>query len=206
MRNKENKTFIPGLVLTFLTGGCLIAASFIIGRNDFFLLLNDDLGPAADFFFKYCTNLGDGFMWVWIAVLFFIYRKNKIPLLVAAILFSTILTQVTKIYLVPAEPRPTVAITGYPIHTVDGVELHTAYSFPSGHTATAFTIFLLACTLINKRWVLGIGFAYAMLVAYSRVYLAQHFPLDLGGGMIAAALSALLSVMVQRGWEKRGIR
>jgi membrane-associated phospholipid phosphatase len=203
MSNKENKILIPGMLLTFLTGACLIAASFIIGRNDFFLLLNDDLGATADFFFRYWTNLGDGFMWVWIAVLFFIYRKNKIPLLVAAILFSTILTQVTKNYLVPAEPRPTVAITGYPIHTVRGVELHTAYSFPSGHTATAFTIFLLACILLNKRWVLAVGFTYALLVAYSRVYLAQHFPLDLGGGMIAAVFAVLLSILVQRSWEKR---
>jgi membrane-associated phospholipid phosphatase len=104
---------------------------------------------------------------------------------------------------VPAEPRPTVAITGYPIHTVRGVELHTAYSFPSGHTATAFTIFLLACILLNKRWVLAVGFTYALLVAYSRVYLAQHFPLDLGGGMIAAVFAVLLSILVQRSWEKR---
>lgn len=199
---KENNTFTIGLILTFALGVCLVVASFIIGRNDFFLLLNNDLGAAADFFFKCWTNLGDGILWVPVAVLFFLYRRKKIPLLIAAVLFSTIITQVTKIYIVAAEPRPTAAITGYEIHTVPGVELHTAYSFPSGHTATAFTIFLLGCLLIKNRWVLPAGFMYALLVAYSRVYLAQHFPLDLGGGMIAAGLTLLLSVWVQKSWER----
>jgi membrane-associated phospholipid phosphatase len=199
---QRNKNFIIGIILTLAVGSYLVIDSFIIGRNAFFLLINDDLGGAADFFFKYWTNLGDGAVWVVVAVLFFIYRKKKIPLLIAAILFSTILTQVTKIYIVPAEPRPTVAITGYDIHTVPGVELHTAYSFPSGHTATAFTIFLLACLFIKKRWMVFAGFFCAILVAYSRVYLAQHFPLDLGGGMAVAVATILLSLLVQRSWEK----
>jgi membrane-associated phospholipid phosphatase len=205
MRSNKNTNLFFGILLTLAVGTYLIVDSFIIGRNAFFLLINKDMGSAADFFFKYWTNMGDGTIWIWVAVLFFIYRRNKIPLLIAAILFSTILTQLTKIYIVPAEPRPTVAITGYTIHTVPGVELHTAYSFPSGHTATAFTIFLLACILIKKKWILPVGFAYALLVAYSRVYLAQHFPLDLGGGMIAAILTILLSLLVQASWEKKRI-
>lgn len=199
----KNRNLVIGIVLTTITGLYLLIDSFVIGRNNFFLLLNTDLGPVADIFFKLATYCGDGFMWVAMAVLFYVYQRNKFPLLIAAVLFSTVITQITKIYLVPAEPRPTAAISGADIHTVPGVELHTAYSFPSGHTTTAFTIFLIGCLLIRRKWILPVGFIYALTVAYSRVYLAQHFPLDLGGGMIAAVLTILLSALVQTKWEGR---
>ncbi len=199
----KNRNFTIGIILTMIIGLYLIADSFIIGRNAFFLLLNTDLGNTADLFFKLWTNLGDGVVWVIVGVLFFIYRKNKFPLLIAAILVSTLLTQITKIYIIPAEPRPTAAIADMGlIHTVPGVELLRAYSFPSGHTATAFTIFLLGCLLIRKKWVIPVGFVYALLVGYSRIYLAQHFPLDVGGGMIAAVITVLFSIVIQKRFEK----
>src|SRR5205814_9807665 len=133
------------------------------------------------------TNMGDGIVWVIVAILFYIYRRKQFPFLIAAVLISTLIAQGIK-NLAP-EPRPSVAITDSSlIHTVEGIELHTSYSFPSGHTTTAFTIFLIACLLIKNKWVVPVGFMSALLVGYSRVYLAQHFPLDLGGGMIAAVI------------------
>ena len=77
-------------------------------------------------------------------------------------------------------------------------------SFPSGHTTTAFSIFLLGCLLIPKKWVVPVGFIYGCLVAYSRVYLAEHFPLDLGGGMLTAVATVWLSLLIQRAWDRRG--
>lgn len=203
MNNSSNKALWLAIILTVVTGGYLIIDSFIIGRDAFFLLLNKDLGGVADLFFKFWTNLGDGAAWVVVSILVLLYRRNQWPLLFAAIIISTLITQLTKGYVIPAEPRPTAAIKGFPIHTVEGVEVHTAYSFPSGHTAAAFTIFLLGCILVRKKWVLPVGFAYALLVAYSRVYLAQHFPLDLGGGMITAVITILLSLAIQNAWDRR---
>lgn len=201
----KNRQLVAGYILTLVTGIVLIAVSCIMGRNQLFLLLNTDLGKGADYFFRFWTNLGDGSVWVLIAVLFFFYRRSHFPLLISCIVLSTLFTQVTKIWVIPAEPRPTSAITDTTlIHTVKGVELHTAYSFPSGHTGTAFCIFLLGCMLVRRSWILPAGFLYAVLVGYSRVYLAQHFPLDVGGGMIVALLSVWLSILVQRKWEERG--
>ncbi len=200
----SNRNFITACILTLAVGIYLIIDSCIVGRNEFFLMLNKDLGKPADYFFSYWTNLGDGIIWIVVALIFFLYRKNKFPLLIAAILFSTLLTQVTKNYAFPAEPRPTAAIQDIThIHTVPGVELHTAYSFPSGHTTTAFTIYLLACLCIRRNWIIPVGFLYAILVGYSRIYLAQHFPLDVGGGMIASLITILISLYIQQQWEKR---
>jgi membrane-associated phospholipid phosphatase len=202
--NPATRNLTIGIILTAVTALYLVIDSFIVGRNDFFLLLNTDLGKPADYFFTFWTNLGDGVIWVIVAGLILKYRRNQLPLLIASIVISTLITQLTKIYVIPAEPRPTVAITDINlIHTVPGVELLTAYSFPSGHTAAAFCIFLLGSWLINKRWVVAVGFVYALLVGYSRVYLAQHFPLDVGVGMFVAIVTILLSILIQRRWEMR---
>ena len=200
-----NRNFIAGLILTIFTGFYLAIDSIILGKEDFFLLLNTDLGSTADLFFRFWTNLGDGIVWVAVAVYFYFYQKNKFPLLITSIIISTLITQFTKNFLYPDINRPTASIADISkIHTVPGVELLTSYSFPSGHTATAFTIFLLACLLIKKISVVPLGFLYAVLVGYSRIYLAQHFPLDVGAGMITAVISILLSLLVQKKWENRG--
>jgi len=201
---QKNRNFIIASLFTLATALYLIIDSFIIGKKEFFLMLNKDLGKTADSFFSFWTNMGDGVIWIVIATVFFIYRRNKIPLLIAAIVVSTLITQVTKNYIFPAEPRPTAAIQDLSkIHTVTGVELLTANSFPSGHTATAFTIYLLACLFIRRTWIIPVGFLYAILVGYSRIYLAQHFPLDVGCGMLTALISILISLYIQQAWEKR---
>lgn len=199
-----NRNFVIGFLLTLIGSLFLLVNSFVIGRIPFFLMLNTDLGKTGDTFFYYWTHLGDGAIWVLVAILFWFFRRKQFPLLLAAILFSTLIAQGVKRFLFPDELRPTAAIGDLAsIHTVTGVELHSSHSFPSGHTTTAFTIFLLGCLLIRNRWFIPAGFICALLVGYSRIYLAQHFPQDVGGGMMAALLTLLASIAIQQQWEKR---
>lgn len=185
--------------MTTVTGIALLLLSACLGKNECFLLLNTDLGKMADQFFRFWTNLGDGAVWVIVGLLFLIYRRNLLLLCFSVIIISTLIVQVTKNFIFPSVPRPTKAIGELAlIHTVPGVELHTMNSFPSGHTTTAFAVFLLACLVIPKKWVIPVGFVYALLVGYSRIYLAQHFPLDVGAGMLAAVISVLLSITIQK--------
>lgn len=184
-----------GLWLTFGLAMGLIIFSISIGKNELFLLFNTDLGKTGDFLFDKITYLGDGACWVLIAFLFWRYQRKKWLVCILAIVFSTLFTQLPKNYFFKEQLRPIAAIENtQAIHTVEGVTVHTAHSFPSGHTATAFTIFLLGCAFIRNHWVIPIGFAYALLVGYSRVYLAQHFPIDLAAGMLVAILTVYLSL------------
>ncbi len=182
----------------------IFIVSFTYGKNNFFLFLNKDFGLVADYIFLFITNLGDGLLWVPM-LLFFIYsgRKKLLPFLISCFVFTTLFVQVCKYIIVPDELRPVAAIPGADIHKVPGVTVHLTASFPSGHSATAFVFYLIFCLILKKQWWVFIGLVYALLVGYSRIYLAQHFPFDVAGGIIVAIFSVLFSILIQRVFDKR---
>ncbi|MBT9483900.1 phosphatase PAP2 family protein [Sediminibacterium sp.] len=198
--------FRTGATLSISTGMILILFSFLGGKEDLFLLLNHDLGSSADFFFKYFTHAGDGIFWVPVALYFIFYKRKLLPLILSSIILSTLLVQTGKKIIYPNEARPTAAIESTlqsPIHTVKGVTVHSNNSFPSGHTTTAFSLFLLGCLLLPYTYFWLIGFTAALLAGYSRIYLAQHFPLDVGAGIICAYITVYLSLQIQKVFNKK---
>ncbi len=61
-------------------------------------------------------------------------------------------------------------------------------SFPSNHAANVFGgVFFLS--YIYRRWAPGLIFI-ALLVGYSRIYVGEHFPLDVVGGAVLGAVGA----------------
>lgn len=206
MKSLNIRNYNIALAISFFIAVILFLFSYFIGHSDFFLMLNGDGGRAADYFFEYFTNVGDGLMWipVLLITLFVLKRKDVLVLLISGFVVSTIVTQIFKYLIVPNEPRPIKAIADKSlIHVVPGVDLHLISSFPSGHTGTIFCFYILFCLLLDKNWWLIAGLAIALLVAYSRVYLAQHFPFDLAGGILVAIITMIISVKVQQWWWKR---
>ena len=61
------------------------------------------------------------------------------------------------------------------LHLVEGIDLHSVNSFPSGHSASAFALFLCLTIIIKNKALQPIFFTIACLVAYSRVYLRNTF-------------------------------
>lgn len=68
-----------------------------------------------------------------------------------------------------------------------------AYSFPSGHTACAFTIALSYASGMPSLFLLFMIFAFA--VGLSRIILGYHYPTDVLIGMLIAYLSHLCALM-----------
>ncbi len=205
MQKLSTKNFRVAVIISILVAATLFIMNAIIGKRQLFLLLNGNAGRSADYFFAMVTHLGNGALWVVVAAWFFIQRRKLFPLAVAAFAASTTLTQVCKYFIIPDEPRPKKALTDVVYHYVESVELHEISSFPSGHTATAFTFFLLFCLVVHRKWIVPVGLMYAVFVGYSRVYLAQHFPFDVAGGITVAVLSMYISLYAVKFWIKHPV-
>ena len=74
--------------------------------------------------------------------------------------------------------------------------------YPSGHTAVAFTIAVVLSPYVPRllRWAL---YAIAALVAFSRVYMGAHLPLDVVGGaayglIVGSAVNLAAGIRVDR--------
>lgn len=79
-------------------------------------------------------------------------------------------------------------------------------SFPSGHTMAAFALYGLLALMAghrHERW--GLGFALmAILVGISRVFLVQHFMVDvLAGAFLGLILSSLVWYLGHQFWPEK---
>jgi len=65
------------------------------------------------------------------------------------------------------------------------------YSFPSGHAQTAVVFWGYPALVLRKRWFWVLAVVMVALIGVSRMYLGQHWPVDvLGGALIGVALLA----------------
>ena len=198
MKDLNYKNFRIGVIISLVCASVIFSVSYLYGKNNLFLLLNNDLGIVADYIFNFFSYMGDGLLWLPLLI-YFIYKEGKksLPFLISCFTLITIFTQAFKYLIVPDELRPSSAITDHIIHTVKGVTVFTTASFPSGHSATAFAFYLIFCLVFkNNSWLI-IGLLYALAVGYSRIYLGQHFPFDVAGGIVVAIISVILSLLIQ---------
>jgi len=103
----------------------------------------------------------------------------------ASAILATLLTAVLKRIIRRPRPRQLEAGLGGALADPD------AFSFPSGHSAVAFAVaggaVSTAPTIASFEIVLAFG------IAFSRVYLGAHYPLDVLVGMAIGIVSALLA-------------
>lgn len=93
--------------------------------------------------------------------------------------------------------RPFAAGIGYNV-------LHHAanYSWPSDHGTVIFT-FALAFLFWHRLWSGMVLFGVACAVAWSRIYVGIHWPLDMVGGLLVGLLACLSAQII---WNLCGVR
>lgn len=170
-----------------------LGVSQILYRQGLILLeINRYYSPQADVFFKYFTYLGDGMFCVAVGVLFLFWSRAKGILILISYAISGILAQLIKNFGFPEEPRPVEYFAKMldSLHTVSGVELSHWNSFPSGHTTSAFALFALVAIWVKPPILKFLCLLIAAMVAFSRMYLLQHFLVDVYVGSILGTTTA----------------
>lgn len=72
------------------------------------------------------------------------------------------------------------------------------FSFPSGHTTSAFAV-ATCMTLSYQKWYVAIpSYLYASFVAYSRMRLGMHYPTDVLAGMLIGIGSGFITWQLDR--------
>lgn len=162
-------------------------------QAEIFLAINGLHSPRLDMFFYYATYLGDGLFFVFILIIIAFYRYSSALLGLIIFLLSGLTAQVLKRFVFETSLRPFGELADrFDLHRVPGVEQVMTLSFPSGHTVTAFALAFFLTSLFERRYVGWLLAILAVLVAYSRVYLGQHYMIDVYvGSMIGLGVSTL---------------
>lgn len=180
-------------VILFLFWDSLRSTEFIASLVSFSLA-----NKVVEYFFRAFTFLGDDeFFMILLPVIYWNLNKSlgfwtSVVLLVSALFTSDIPKAITKL------PRPVVA----------GVETPLDYSFPSGHTSCAVTVWGYLAVMLRRRWFWIWTVVAVILIGFSRNMLGYHYLGDvLGGiafGIVFLALFLWVSVLFyEKGWLEK---
>ncbi len=181
----KNYSLFAILLISFLIFGLILLLVF--SKANIHIWINQHHNLFFDSFFKYVTHLGDGRFILTLAVILS-FRKIKYGWgIILTFLTSGLLAQIFKFIF--DEPRPLKYFENiYNLHLIEGVKVYTLHSFPSGHTASAFALAVCLLAISNNKFWQLIVFIYAIMVGYSRMYLSQHFLIDVWVGSIIGTL------------------
>jgi len=201
----KNKIFlIPWFLFIIITVFFLI----IYEKAEIHIFINTYHNSFFDFFFKFWTHLGDGLFAVLIIIILLFIQYKQAIITTVSFLFTAITIQILKAVI--NNPRPKFFFQyfyegNYNLHFVEGAEPGNLYSFPSGHSASAFTIFLLLALFVKKQYLKFIFFVIALLAALSRVYLSWHFLEDIVVGSVIAVFFTLIIYRILNKSKRTGL-
>ena len=151
------------------------------------------------------TTLGDeGIIFIVLGLVLFCtkkYRKAGLSILVALVVMLVLNNLVLKELI--ARPRPfnldpETYAWWHEVYKYPNFNIHqpSSYSFPSGHTSSAFAA---AIALLCHDRKLGIPTTiFAAIMGFSRIYVEVHYCTDVIGGAIVGIIYALIGVLIAK--------
>jgi undecaprenyl-diphosphatase len=201
------------LSLLFAIGFGLIAFSisyhkienFDIHTAEYLQSLNS---PTLTSVMKFFTFIGSGTV-IAIIVIFaiiFLYRvlkhRSELVLLIGVVIGSALLNFVLKIIFHRARP------------TINRLIEESGFSFPSGHSMAAFTLYGILTFLLWKHissyrgrgLLIIISVVMIIMIGISRIYLGVHYPSDVLGGFLASSTWLIFSIWTYQRYQETKYR
>jgi len=174
--------------------------------KELFLLLNGNAGPAMDWFM---VMVSEKYFWLPLYVLFLwlIYRNYGVKgalLAILAVAVSVTMTDQSSVQLFKFQferfrPCHNLELQGL-FHQPEVIGCGGRFGFVSSHAANFFGVSTLIGLSLRHRYprIMLWLYLWAGLIAYSRVYLAKHYPADILGGAILGILLGYLAYLGYR--------
>lgn len=159
--------------------------------------------PLLDRGMVFLTELGNkGMVWILLAVLLFLgVRTRRLGMVVlAALLLDIVLCNgilknaVARVR--PCDVNPSIRLL---------IPRPSDFSFPSGHTAAAFSAVSALYFAGAGRKLLFPAAALASGIAFSRLYLYVHYPTDILGGILLGVLCGYLAERMAQRLEREAV-
>ncbi|HPY37041.1 MAG TPA: phosphatase PAP2 family protein [Clostridia bacterium] len=147
--------------------------------------------PVFDSIMSLLTLLGEenALIALGLVILWCVNKKWGFRLFFMGLLGSGLNQLLKAIFLIP---RPWVLDPEFTI-VESSREAASGYSFPSGHTQSAFMLFGTLSLWLKKRFIYIGGAVLILLVGVSRLYLGVHTPLDVGVSLLTGLVLLLLA-------------
>jgi undecaprenyl-diphosphatase len=161
---------------------------------------------------KAMTEISGMAMWIplYILIIYLVWRRYSWRGIIAfavaigtAILFADLVAGIFKHQGPLKDLWPSFPARLRPQHTLEGLDFvangyytGNLYGTVSGHTSTITAIAILSSVVVGKRWFSVTMTAVAILICYSRIYLACHFPQDILLGAMVGIVAAIIGVLL----------
>ncbi len=180
----ENIVFLVLYFLFLVIGAYLILT---LEKGDEILYINNLHSRFGNEFFKWASRLAEApaFALIFLFMFFSSYGKGLLLGINLGLVSGAV--QFLKLIVFTESVRPAAFFQGKAeLNFIEGVQVFTQNSHPSGHTAIGFAVCFTLCLFTNNKFLKTVFFFIALFIGVSRVYLLQHFFRDVYVGSLLA--------------------
>ncbi|NJB82597.1 phosphatase PAP2 family protein [Wenyingzhuangia aestuarii] len=179
---------------------------FTYPKGEVVLLLNKLHSPFLNIVFKKLSSVGNTLSIFLFLLIVLRFKLKYLYFFVLAFAIESFVVILCKHLIFDGTFRPYLFFKEQGLlNTLDfvqGVKIRKTDSFPSGHTAYSFFIATFFALKLNKINTAIVIFLFASLIGISRMYLVQHFFVDVFTGAIVGVLTTCIAYVLVFRTEK----